>query len=108
MTVALTISVSQSSDNALNRAFAALEDKSTLERDIIELTSGDVAGEELLVSTRAASTNIRTKLPSDVLMIPQQELRTKLQQDIGFAARFYRGNCSFTDRAIVKINLTAS
>ena len=87
----LTISVSQSSDNALNRAFAALEDRSTLERDIIELKNGDVAGEELFVSTRAASTNIRTKLPSDVLMIPQQELKAKLQLDIGFAARFYRG-----------------
>ena len=84
----LTILVSQSSDNALNRAFAALEDKSTLERDIIELKSGDVAGEELLVSTRAASTNIRTKLPSEVLMIPQHQLQAKLQQDLGWAARF--------------------
>ena len=97
----LTISVSQSSDNALNRAFAALEDKSTLERDIIELKSGDIAGEELLVSTRAASTNVRTKLPSDLLMIPQQELKAKLQQDIGFAARFYRGVAlSLTERLL--------
>ncbi len=52
----LTISVSQSGDNALNRAFAALEDKPTLEREIIELKSGDIAGEELLIKTRAAST----------------------------------------------------
>ena len=87
----LSVSVSQSNDNALNRAFAALEDKSTLERDIIELASGDIAGEELLVATRAASTNVKTKLPSNVLTIPQQQLQAKLQQDIGFAARFYRG-----------------
>lgn len=99
----LTISVSQSSDNALNRAFAALEDKSTLERDLIELNNGDVAGEELLVSTRAASTNIRTKLPSDVLMIPQQELKAKLQQDIGFAARFYRGVALLLTERLLKL-----
>ena len=99
----LTISVSQSSDNALNRAFAALEDRTTLERDIIELESGDVAGEELLVSSRAASTTVRTKLPSDVLMIPQQQLQAKLQQDIGFAARFYRGIALVLTERLLKL-----
>ena len=87
----VTISVSQSGDNPLNRAFAALEDKPTLEREIIELKSGDVAGEELLINTRAAPTNIRTKQPSEVLMISQEQLKAKLEQDIGFAARLYRG-----------------
>lgn len=87
----LAISVSQGSDNALNRAFAVLEDKPTLEREIIELKSGDIAGEELLIKTRAAVTNVRAKLPSEVLMIPQKQLKAKLKQDIGFAARFYRG-----------------
>ncbi|MGK7951692.1 MAG: cyclic nucleotide-binding domain-containing protein [Xenococcaceae cyanobacterium] len=87
----LTVSVSQSHGHALNRAFAALEDKTTLERDIIELHNGDIAGEEVLVSTRVAATNVRTKLPSEVLMIPQAQLQAKLQQDIGFAARFYLG-----------------
>ena len=87
----LTISLSQNEDNALDRAFAALEAQPTFEREIIELESGDIAGEELLIQTRAASTNVRTKLPSEVLMIPQEELKAKLKQDIGFAARFYRG-----------------
>ncbi len=87
----VTISVSQSGDNPLNRAFAALEDKPTLEREIIELKSGDVAGEELLINSRAASTNVRTKQPSEVLMISQEQLKAKLQQDMGFAARLYRG-----------------
>ena len=86
----VTISVSQSGDNALNRAFAALEDKPTLEREIIELKSGDIAGEELLINTRAAPTNIRTKQPSVMLTVPKQKLKAKLQQDMGFAARLYR------------------
>ena len=86
----VTISVSQSGDNALNRAFAALEDKPTLEREIIELKSGDIAGEELLINSRAAPTNVRTKLPSEVLMISQEQLKAKLEQDMGFAARLYR------------------
>ncbi len=87
----VTISVSQSGDNPLNRAFAALEDKPTLEREIIELKSGDIAGEELLINSRAAPTNVRTKQPSEVLMISQEQLKAKLEQDIGFAARLYRG-----------------
>lgn len=99
----LTISVSQSIDNALNRAFAALEDKSTLERDIIELKNGDIAGEELLFCTRAVSVNVRTKLPSDLLMIPQQELKAKLQQDVGFAARFYRGVALLLTKRLLKL-----
>lgn len=99
----LTISVSQSGDNALNRAFAALEDKPTLEREIIELESGDIAGEELLITTRAASTTVKTKLPSDVLMIPQQQLQAKLQQDIGFAARFYRGIALLLTERLLKL-----
>ena len=37
----LTISVSQSVDNALNRAFAVLEERPALEREIIELKSDD-------------------------------------------------------------------
>ncbi|MGK7879839.1 MAG: cyclic nucleotide-binding domain-containing protein [Crocosphaera sp.] len=87
----LTISVPQSSDNALNRVFAVLEDQPTLEREIIELKSGDLAGEELLIKTRTASTNVGTKLPSTLLKIPQEQLMKKLEQDMGFAARFYRG-----------------
>lgn len=87
----LTICVSQGGDNALNRAFAALEDKPTLEREIIELKSGDIAGEEVLIKTRAVATNVRAKLPSEVLMIPQEQLKAKLKQSLGFAARFYRG-----------------
>ena len=99
----LTISVSQSDDNALNRAFAALEDKPTLEREIIEIKSGDIAGEELLITTRAASTTVKTKVPSDVLMIPQQQLQAKLQQDIGFAARFYRGIALLLTERLLKL-----
>ena len=101
----LTVSVSQSNNNALSRAFAALEDKSTLEREIIELKSGDIAGEEPLIKTRVASTNVRTKLPSDVLIIPQELLKAKLKQDVGFAARFFRGIALLLTERL--LNLTA-
>ncbi len=99
----LSISVSQDSDNALNRAFAVLEDQATLEREIIELKSGDLAGEELLITTRAASTNVRTKLPSELLMIPQEQLKAKLKQDTGFAARFYRGIALLLTERLLKL-----
>ena len=99
----LSISSSQSGENALNRAFAVLEERSTLEREIIELKSGDIAGEELLIKTRAASTNLRTKRSSDLLMIPQQQLKAKLRQDIGFAARFYRGIALLLTERLLKL-----
>ena len=99
----LMISGDGGGDNALNRAFAALEDKPTLEREIIELKSGDIAGEELLIKPLAASTNIKTKLPSEVLMIPQEQLKAKLEQDIGFAARFYRGIALLLTERLLKL-----
>ena len=99
----LQISIPQNGDRALNRAFALLEDRSTLERDIIELERGDVAGLEFLVGSRAASTNVRTKVESDLLSIPLRSLQGKLQQDIGFAARFYRGIALMLTERLLKL-----
>lgn len=99
----LQISIPQNDDRALNRAFALLEERSTLERDIIELERGDVAGLEFLVGSRAASTNVRTKVESDLLSIPLRSLQGKLQQDIGFAARFYRGIALMLTERLLKL-----
>ena len=99
----LTISVPQNEDNILDRAFAALEDQATWERDIIELKSGDIAGEEFLIKTGMVANNVRTKVPSEVLIIPPEKLKLKLQQDIGFAARFYRGVALLLTERLLKL-----
>lgn len=99
----LTVSVPQASDNALNRAFALLEETSVLEREIASLQSGDIAGDELLLQLRAASTNVRVKQPSRVLAIPQEQLSVKLNQDVGFAARFYRAIALLISERLLKL-----
>ncbi|NEP00298.1 MAG: cyclic nucleotide-binding domain-containing protein [Symploca sp. SIO2E9] len=99
----LTLSVPQTSDNALNRAFALLEEKSVLEREIASLHSGDIAGDELLLQVRAASTNVKVKQLSRVLAIPQKQLSAKLNQDVGFAARFYRAIALLISERLLKL-----
>jgi bacteriocin-type transport-associated protein len=86
----MTISQSQEESNPLASAFAALEGNETPGREITKLSSGEIAGEESLLETRPPITTIRALEKSLLLSIPQQQLATKLQQDVNFAAHFYR------------------
>ncbi|MDJ0729710.1 MAG: cyclic nucleotide-binding domain-containing protein [Crocosphaera sp.] len=87
----LTLSVLQDDDHALHRAFALLEEQPILEREIMQLQPGDLLGEEWLIKGKKSSTQIRTQQPSTLLTLPQRQLTHKLEEDRGFAARFYRG-----------------
>jgi bacteriocin-type transport-associated protein len=87
----LTVTASSAENNPLSRVFAAIEGSATAaEREIFKLSSGEVVGEIPFVSIRPTATTVRAIQKSLVLSIPQQQLATKLQQDVGFAARFYR------------------
>lgn len=86
----LTVTVSQADNNPLSRAFAAIEGNENTSREISRLYSGEVVGEIPFVSVRAIATTVRAVEKSLVMSISQQELATKLQQDVGFAARFTR------------------
>ena len=86
----MTISQTQGESNPLASAFAALEGGEASGREIAKLFSGEIAGEESLLETRPPITTIRALEKSVLLSIPQQQLATKLQQDVGFAAHFYR------------------
>lgn len=84
-----SVCLPQATQNPLDRAFAALEDNSTLEQNLYTLQSGDLIGEELLLKVQTATT-VKPQTPSRLLAIPKAPLQTKLQQDISFAARLYR------------------
>jgi CRP-like cAMP-binding protein len=86
----MTISQTPGESNPLASAFAALEGGEASGREIAKLFSGEIAGEESLLETRPPITTIRALEKSVLLSIPQQQLATKLQQDVGFAAHFYR------------------
>ncbi|MEH2326469.1 MAG: cyclic nucleotide-binding domain-containing protein [Nostoc sp.] len=84
------ITASQSGNNHLDRAFAALEGDEVKDREITRLSSGEVVGEIPFVQLRSIGTTVRATEKSTLISLPQQELTAKLQQDVSFASRFYR------------------
>ncbi len=59
-------------------------------QEIAQLSSGDVVGEMSFVDARPPSATVQAKERSLVLAIPRAILAEKLQNDVGFASRFYR------------------
>lgn len=60
------------------------------EQVIAQLSSGEVVGEMSFVDTRLPSATVTAAEPSLLLTIPKHDLVDKLNQDVWFAARFYR------------------
>jgi bacteriocin-type transport-associated protein len=87
---ALSVSVAQADDNPIGRAFAALEGGELSGREVARLANGEVVGEMPFLASYQSSTTVKAARKSLVLMIPQQQLIQKLQEDITFAAHFYR------------------
>lgn len=83
-------SISQNQGGRLGRAFAALEEDVDLEREIVRFSPGDVLGHIPAVELTAAIMTIRATENSTLLAVSCEALRTKIAEDIGFAARFYR------------------
>ena len=65
------------------------------EREIARLGSGEVVGEMSLLDSRPPSATVVAAADALVFAIPQRSLRSKLDQDTAFAARFYRALCTF-------------
>lgn len=86
----LIVTISQSDDNPLNRAFAAFDNSVNSGREIARLSRGEVVGEIPFINSRPTVTTIKSLEKSLVMSISQEKLATKLQQDAGFASRFYR------------------
>ncbi|MDX2242791.1 MAG: cyclic nucleotide-binding domain-containing protein [Leptolyngbyaceae cyanobacterium bins.302] len=59
-------------------------------QEIASLLSGDIVGEMSFVDTRPPSATVIAKQKSLVLCVSREKLATKLDLDVGFAARFYR------------------
>ncbi len=82
--------ISRQPEEVLGRTFAALEDNTNLEREIIRLGNGEIIGEMSFLDLSPAANSFMAMENSLVLGISSEKLRHKLKQDVGFAARFYR------------------
>ncbi len=76
--------------NPLGGVYAALENNQTLEQEIGQFSEGEVLGEIAFLDVTPAVSTIKALEDSVVLAIPARELRKKLQEDFGFASRFYK------------------
>ncbi|BAB73730.1 cyclic nucleotide-binding domain-containing protein [Anabaena sp. FACHB-709] len=85
-----SVTIPQPEDNPLTRAFAAIEGNEIFGKEIGRLSRGEIMGESPLIGTRPPATTIKAVEKSLVMSIPVGELAAKLQQDVGFAAHFYR------------------
>lgn len=86
----ISLSAGSQEPNPLEIAFAAIEDKEVTSQQITKLSKGGIIGETLLTNSRLPSTTAKTIKDSVILSIDRRVLLGKLEQDIGFAARFYR------------------
>lgn len=87
----LTATISQNQGGRLGRAFAALEDDRDLEQEIARFSPGEVLGKMPVVELTPAAMNVRASENSALLAVPYKALQEQIEEDFGFAARFYRG-----------------
>ena len=75
-------------------------------QEVERLLAGEIVGEMSFVDARPPSATVRAREPSVVLAIPRRLLTRKLEQDSGFAARFYRAVALFlSDRLRGKVEM---
>jgi len=67
---------------------------------IAKLGPGELLGEMSFLEGLPASATVRAVENSLILTLPRQTLKTKLESDIGFAARFYRASAIVTSRRL--------
>lgn len=62
-------------------------------QEIAQLSRGEIVGEMSFVETATASATVVCRTSAQVLALPSSQLSAHLQQDYGFATRFYRAIC---------------
>jgi CRP-like cAMP-binding protein len=86
---------------ATDSLFIVLEGKLTVftigtgDKIIAQLMCGEIVGEMSFVDSRPPSASVRASEPSSVLSVSSKLLAERLENDIGFAARFYKALAVF-------------
>ena len=64
-------------------------------QEVARLGAGEMVGEMSFIDARPPSATVTAVENSLLLAIPRRQLAAKLEQDVGFAARFYRALATF-------------
>lgn len=87
-----TLAISTADDvcNPFVRAFSISENDRMPGQEIARLAKGEIVGETPFLNAHLPPATVTALQDSIVLAIPRRHLAIQLQQDVGFAARFYR------------------
>jgi bacteriocin-type transport-associated protein len=77
-------------DGTLSVLIATTVKDKPVDREVAKLATGEMVGEISFIDAQTASATVQAHTPCFVLTLPRAALMAKLQQDGGFAARFYR------------------
>lgn len=86
----LSISIPEGNSDPLALCFQGLERSSVAQKVVAYLSKGEMAGAISFLTSLPVLTTIRASQETLLLSISRQQLAAKLQQDLGFAARFHR------------------
>jgi bacteriocin-type transport-associated protein len=86
----MSVSIESDQHNPLTKIFATLEGTESSGKEIAKLHKGEIIGEAPFIDGRLPYTTVTATENSLVLSLARPLLIAKLQQDAGFAARFYR------------------
>jgi bacteriocin-type transport-associated protein len=89
----LLMSWEEAQGNPLLQAFAAIEGQEVLGYTLAQVGPGALFGETPFLDSRLNRLTMQTLSATVVLAVPRRLVSTKLQQDLGFAGRFYRVIC---------------
>ncbi len=87
---AFTVLATEGDYNPLTMCFECAEKTASTLTPISTLTKGEMAGMISFLDARMPPITVRAAQESLVLSIPKRQMLTHLQQDLGFASRFYR------------------
>jgi bacteriocin-type transport-associated protein len=76
--------------NPLLQAFAILEGQAAIGKEVAQLGQGALLGVSPFLDGRLERVSMRSTNGAVVLAVPRRLVLAKLQQDLGFAGRFYR------------------
>lgn len=86
----LTVSVFDDVWNPFIRAFSVANTNQSPSQEITRLSKGEMVGEVPFLTAHLPLTTVTALEDSFMLTIPRSHLVIKLEQDVGFASRFYR------------------
>jgi bacteriocin-type transport-associated protein len=86
----LSVGVCEGDINPLTLCFECADKTASAQKVIDYLSRGEMSGASHFLEFNPAPVTVRAVNESLVLSIPRSQLAMKLQQDMGFASRFYR------------------